>query len=152
VARNNTAAVLVAGTTLKGVFYRRLDLPGKTFANITSRIPLKNGLAEVITYPTLFSGPGDPAAPQYVRFGYRLKKSGRVTITVYNYAMEKVRVIVRNAPRQGGIARSENIGEDRWDGRDSGGRLVSVGTYYVRVESDQGEAAFGKVICVRGRK
>ncbi|MCD6024542.1 MAG: hypothetical protein K0Q91_1458, partial [Fibrobacteria bacterium] len=59
---------------------------------------------------------------------------------------------VRNAPRQGGIARSENIGEDRWDGRDSGGRLVSVGTYYVRVESDQGEAAFGKVICVRGRR
>jgi hypothetical protein len=152
VARNNTQAVLVTGTTLKGIFYRRLDLPGKTFSNLTSRAELKGGLAEVITYPTLFTGPGDPASPQYVRFGYRLKKSGRVTITVYNYAMEKVKVIVRNAPRQGGIARSENIGEDRWDGRDSGGRLVSVGTYYVRVESDQGEAAFGKVICVRGRR
>jgi hypothetical protein len=152
VARNNTQAVLVTGTTLKGIFYRRLDLPGKTFVNLTSRAELKGGLAEVITYPTLFTGPGDPASPQYVRFGYRLKKSGRVTITVYNYAMEKVKVVVRNAPRQGGIARSENIGEDRWDGRDSGGRLVSVGTYYVRVESDQGEAAFGKVICVRGRR
>jgi flagellar hook assembly protein FlgD len=87
-----------------------------------------------------------------VRIGYRLKKSGRVTITIYDYAMEKVRVIVRNAPRQGGIARSESISEDRWDGRDSGGHLVSVGTYYIHVVSDQGEAAFGKVICVRGRR
>jgi hypothetical protein len=156
VARDSTAtrnqAVLVTGSTLKGIFYRRLDLPGKTFKNLTSRRELKGALTEVITYPTLFTGPGDPASPQFVRFGYRLKKSGKVTIVVYNYAMEKVRVIVRNAPRQGGIARSENIGEDRWDGRDSGGRLVSVGTYYVRVESDQGEAAFGKVICVRGRR
>lgn len=152
VVRNGNLAALVTGTTLKGIFYRRLDLPGKTFTNITSRIPLQNGLAEVITYPTLFEGPGSAGSPQYVRIGYRLKKSGKVTITIYNYAMEKVRTVVRNAPRQGGVPRSELIGEDRWDGRDSGGRLVSVGTYYIRVESDQGEAAFGKVICVRGRR
>jgi hypothetical protein len=151
VARNGNAAVLVTGTSLEGVFYRRLDLADPNFMNLTSRISLKNGLAEVITYPTLFEGPSSVDAP-FVRIGYRLKKSGKVTITIYNYAMEKVKVIVRNAPRQGGIPRSENIGEDRWDGRDSGGRLVSVGTYYVRVESDQGEAAFGKIICVRGRR
>ena len=36
--------------------------------------------------------------------------------------------------------------------RDASGRLVSVGTYYVHVESDQGESAFGKVVCVRGRQ
>jgi hypothetical protein len=56
-------AVLVAGTTLKGIFYRRLDLPAKTFKNLTRLAPLKNGLAQVITYPTLFRGPGSPGAP-----------------------------------------------------------------------------------------
>jgi hypothetical protein len=150
--RAGNQSVLVLGTTRQGIFYRRLDLPGKAFTNLTSRAVLKGGLAEVITYPTLFEGPGSASSPEYVRIGYRLKKSGRVTITIYNYAMEKVRVVVRNVPRQGGVPRSENFSEDRWDGRDSAGRLVSVGTYYVRVESDQGEAAFGKVICVRGRR
>jgi|GEM_PF-2034450 len=152
VARNVGASVLVLGTARQGIFYRRLDLPAKTFVNLTSRAALKSGLGEVITYPTVFAGPGTAASPEYVRIGYRLKKSGKVTITVYNYAMEKVRTVVRNAPRQGGVPRSESFADDRWDGRDSSGRLVSVGTYYIRVESDQGEAAFGKVICVRGRK
>ncbi len=66
--------------------------------------------------------------------------------------MEKVRVIVRNAPRHGGVARSENQVEDQWDGKDSSGRFVSVGTYYILVESDKGEHGFGKAICVRGRQ
>jgi flagellar hook assembly protein FlgD len=105
----------------------------------------------VITYPTLISG-GKRCGEEYSRFGYRLGKDGRVTITVYNYAMEKVKTIVRNARRATVAGRSENIAEDRWDGCDDSGRLVSVGTYYVLVESDQGEKAFGKVLVTRGRR
>lgn len=144
-------AVLVAGTTVKGVFYRRLDLAGSDFSNINRQKPLKGKLAEVITYPTLISG-GKHCGEEYAHIGYRLGKDGRVTITVYNYAMEKVRVVVRNARRTTVAGRSENIAEDRWDGCDDSGRLVSVGAYYVLVESDKGEKAFGKVLVTRGRR
>jgi hypothetical protein len=143
--------VLVAGSTIKGVFFLRLDQPGTTFTNINRLKVLKGGLQEVITYPTLLSA-AKSCGDAYVRIGYRLKKDARVSITVYNYAMEKVRVVRRNAARRGGIARSENIAEDRWDGCDESGRFVSVGTYYILVESDQGEKAFGKAIVTRGRK
>ena len=61
-------------------------------------------------------------------------------------------LVLWRAPRKGGQARSENPAEDRWDGRDASGRFVSVGTYYILVESDQGEKGFGKAIVVRGRE
>ncbi len=144
-------AVLVVGTTLKGVFHKRLDVPGSPFLNINRQTSLKGGLGEVITYPTLIST-GTRCGDQYSRIGYRLSKDGRVTITVYNYAMEKVKTIVRNARRTTVAGRSENLSEDRWDGCDEGGRFVSVGTYYVLVESDKGEKAFGKILVTRGRR
>lgn len=147
---NPAHAVLVAGSTLKGVFFRRLDRD-EDFTNINRLKSLKGSLGEVITYPTLLTAARN-CGDAHVRIGYRIKKDARVTITVYNYAMEKVRVIVKNAPRRGGIARSENIADDRWDGCDESGRFVSVGTYYILVASDQGEKAFGKAIVTRGRK
>jgi hypothetical protein len=156
VARNGNQAVLVTGTTIKGVFYRRLDVAATGFTNINRLRTLKNELGEVITYPTLLTvmktcgERNDKDTP--VRIGYRLKKDARVTITVYNYAMEKVRVVVKNAPRRGGVARSESLAEDRWDGCDDSGRFVSVGTYYILVESSEGEKAFGKALVTRGRK
>lgn len=143
-----TGTTLLAGSTFKGLFLRR---PGAGWINVNSLKGLKNGLAEVITYPTLFSGTTVDGQPEYVRVGYRLKKSGKITITVYNYAMEKVKVLVKNAKRTGGGNRSENPAEDRWDGKDASGRYVSVGTYYIHVESDQGESGWGKAIAVHGR-
>lgn len=145
-----TEAVLVAGSTLKGVFYRRLDRD-EDFTNINRLKSLKGSLGEVITYPTLFTVSKN-CGDEFVRVGYRIKKDAKVTITVYNYAMEKVKTIVKNAPRRGGIARSESLADDRWDGCDESGRFVSVGTYYILVESSEGEKAFGKALVTRGRK
>ncbi len=147
---NPAQAVLVSGSTLKGVFFRRLDRD-EDFTNINRLKSLKGSLGEVITYPTLLTE-SRVCGDAHVRIGYRIKKDARVSITVYNYAMEKVRVIVKNAPRRGGVARSESIADDRWDGCDDRGRFVSVGTYYILVESDKGEKAFGKAIVTRGRK
>jgi hypothetical protein len=143
---------LALGTTKKGLFFRFFG-PGQgpEWRNINSLKRLRGGLDEVITYPTLFTGTGPGGEVEYVQIGYRLKKNGRVTITVYNYAMEKVKTIVSKARRLGGGGRSENPDEDRWDGRDRSGRLVSVGTYYILVESDQGEKGWGKAIHIRGR-
>lgn len=143
---------LAVGTTKKGLFYRFFG-PGQgpEWRNLNSLKRLRGGLDEIITYPTLFTGTGPGGETEYVQIGYRLKKDGRVTITVYNYAMEKVKTIVSKARRLGGGGRSENPDEDRWDGRDRSGRLVSVGTYYILVESDQGEKGWGKAIHIRGR-
>ena len=54
-------------------------------------------------------------------------------------------------PLSGGAPDCQLLIEDRWDGRDRSGRLVSVGTYYILVESDQGEKGWGKAIHLRGR-
>ncbi len=143
--------MIVAGSTAKGLFYLPLGA-GKTWKNITRQKDLKNELTEVITFPTLFTAARPDGHPDYVHIGYRLKKDGKVTITLYNYAMEKVRVLVSNAPRKGGGSRSEVSLEDRWDGLDKSGRMVSVGTYYVRVESSSGEGGWGKILAVAGRQ
>jgi hypothetical protein len=143
---------VVAGTSGKGLFYRPAHGGGKEWENISRQKTVKNSLGEIITYPTLFTAARPDGQPAYVHIGYRLKKDAKVTITLYNHAMEKVRTIVSNAPRKGNGARSENPLEDRWDGRDSQGRLVSVGTYYVRVESSGGDGGWGKILAVAGRK
>ena len=143
-----SGTTLLAGSTFKGVFLRRT---GGAWINANSLKALKNGLEEVITFPTLFTGSTVDGQPDYVRLGYRLKKNGKVTITVYNYAMEKVKTLVRNSQRKGGGNRSEDPEADRWDGKDASGRYVSVGTYYILVESDQGEKGWGKAIAVHGR-
>lgn len=143
-----SGTALLAGSTFKGIFLRK---PGAGWINASSSKALKNGLSEVITYPTLFTGTTVDGQQEYVRLGYRLRKDGKVTITVYNYAMEKVKTLVRNARRKGGGSRSEDPNEDRWDGKDASGRYVSVGTYYILVESDQGEKGWGKAIAVHGR-
>lgn len=152
VMRSGLQTVVAAGTTNKGLFYRNFGAGASgEWLNFNSLKRLQGSLGEVITFPTLFQGTGPGGEPEYVQIGYRLKKDGKVTITVFNYAMEKVKTVVSGSRRKGGGSRSEKPEEDRWDGRDRSGRLVSVGTYYILVESDQGEKGWGKAISVRGR-
>src|SRR5690606_14223995 len=64
-------AVLVIGTTLKGVFHKRLDVAGSPFLNINRQKSLRGSLNEVITYPTLISS-GTRCGEEFSRIGYRL--------------------------------------------------------------------------------
>jgi hypothetical protein len=153
VVRKGGQTALGAGATLRGLFLRKTGGSNNgAWVNVNSLKALKGGLDEVITFPTLFSGTAPDGSPEYVNLGYRLKKDGKVTITVYNYAMEKVKTLVRNSPRKGGGNRSEVSTEDRWDGRDASGRHVSVGTYYILIETDKGEKGWGKAIALHGRE
>ncbi len=146
------AYALIVGTTAQGLFYRRSGGGyNDDWKNENKLRQVSGSLREVITFPTLFTGRTPEGDVEYVNIGYKLEKDARVTITVYNYAMEKVKEVVRNAPRRGGGNRSENQNEDRWDGRDRSGRFVSVGTYYLLVETDRGEKGWGKALVVRGR-
>jgi hypothetical protein len=142
---------VVLASSGKGLFFRDVK-GGKTWSNISRQKTVQNGLMEVITFPTLFTAAKVNGEPEYVRIGYRLKKDSKVTITILNHAMEKVKTLVSQAPRKGGGARSEDPVEDRWDGLDSHGRRVSVGTYYVRVQSSNGDGGWGKILAVAGRQ
>ena len=136
----------VLATDGEGIYHTRFygfNLQG--WENLNRLRTVKNKLQEVITFPTVFTG------EENVRFGYRLSSNASVTITVYNYAMEKVKTIVKNGAREGAKGRSENPDEDFWDGKDSSGRYVSVGTYYVEVKSSKGDTGWGKVLVIRGR-
>ncbi len=146
VIKKAEARAMVLGTDGEGLFYR-IQQNGKwgPWKQENKLRVVEGSLKEIITFPTLFDGSKD------VRLGYKLSKNGKVTITVFNYAMEKVRVIVNGQNRQGGKSRSEESDIDKWDGKDDSGRYVSVGTYYVLVESSAGEKGWGKVLVIRGR-
>jgi hypothetical protein len=152
VVKKGNETALAVGSTFKGLMLRKTGGTNTgEWTNVNSLKSLKNGLQEIITFPTLFSGTAPDGSPEFVNIGYRLKKDAKVTITVYNYAMEKVKTIVKDARRLGGGGRSEDPLQDRWDGKDSSGRHVSVGTYYILVESSKGEKGWGKAIAVHGR-
>jgi len=102
---------------------------------------LKGGLKEVRVFPTrLESGTS--------LIGYSLSSSGNVDIEIFNGAMEPVRTIVRDAPRDANL-RSEDPVADRWDGCTDGGKLAAIGLYYVRVTSGS-QVAWGKVFQLKG--
>jgi hypothetical protein len=136
-------AVLAVGTNRQGLFY--LNLNDTTWENLNRQTKVEGRLKEVITFPTVFDGTDN------VGIGYQLSKSARVTIRIFNYAMEKVRTLVDGSYRVGGSARSENSQEDSWDGKDEFGNYVSTGLYYIQVKSDKGEAGWGKVIVTYAR-
>ena len=137
-------AYIVAGTKSQGLFYT--DLYDMEWKNLNRQTRVEKGLKEIITFPTVFDGSSD------VGIGYQIAEDGDVTIKVFNYGMEEVRTIVREAPRPGGSARSENPQKDRWNGKDDHGNYVSTGMYYVLVKSSNGERGFGKVMVVYGRE
>ena len=110
---------------------------------VSHKAALQSNLKEVRIVPTRLESGSSLIA-------YNLANAGNVDIEVFNGAMEKVRTIVRGAPRNaGGANRSEVATEDRWDGCTDGKRLASIGLYYVRVKSGS-QTAWGKVFQLKG--
>jgi len=64
----------------------------------------------------------------YLRFYYKVKQSDLVKLTIYNFAMHKVREI--------NYYRGLGQGSLKWDGRDDSGNLVSNGTYFCKLFYD----------------
>ncbi|RKY99838.1 MAG: hypothetical protein DRQ04_06955, partial [Candidatus Hydrothermota bacterium] len=72
---------------------------------------------------------------------YSVPCGGEVVLEVYDVSGRRVRELVR-----GEVARGEHRME--WDGRDSEGRLLSSGVYFLRLEG-MGMRAVGKMVLVR---
>jgi hypothetical protein len=96
--------------------------------------------ANTYAYPNPFS-PDE----EIVRIHYSTGGTGAsVTVEVFDFGMNRVRTIVRDASRSG-ITEHDEI----WDGKDSQGRQVANGVYFYRVEIDGRDPAWGKIMVLQ---
>ncbi len=101
------------------------------------------------SFPSPFS-----AASEVVRIHYGVAaslntaptpSSNVVGIRIFDFAMQPVRILLQNAPRQTGSEYDEI-----WDGRDDRNRIVANGVYFYNVNTGgSGESYWGKIYVVR---
>jgi hypothetical protein len=92
------------------------------------------------SYPNPFS-----PKRESVRFHYNIgQPSGTVTIEVFDFGMNRVKTVMRDAPRSGSLERDEV-----WDGRDERGSYVVNGVYFYRVTVSGADPAWGKVLVIQ---
>jgi hypothetical protein len=80
-----------------------------------------------------------------LKFHYKLKNDGKVTITIYDFANNVVKTVVDGADR---IAATQYDDVDTWDGTNSNGEKVAAGVYFYRLESSSGEEYWGKFMVI----
>jgi hypothetical protein len=89
-----------------------------------------------------------PFSPQrglgICRFHYRPAQNSNVTIEIFDFAMRRVKTVIENAPRQGGV----QYDTDSWDGRNEKGDVVANGTYFFRIDFG-GEKRWGKLVVLK---
>lgn len=86
----------------------------------------------------------NPFAPdeESVRIKYLIPSAGsKVTIRILDFGMNLVRTVIQNSSKSGS---TEQI--DYWDGKDESGKVVPNGVYFFRIDTDEGDPQFGKVI------
>ncbi len=86
----------------------------------------------------------NPFSPRFdvTRLHYGLPSSAAdVTIEIFDFGMNRVRTILRDAPRSGGTEYDEV-----WDGRDDTGSVVPNGVYFYRIIVAGGEPLWGKIL------
>jgi ligand-binding sensor domain-containing protein len=102
----------------------------RTYQPITSTV-------ETYAYPTPFSPDDEPVRIHYTTEG----RDAHVTIRVFDFSMRPVRTVIRNALRPG-----QREHDEIWNGRDDDNRRVANGVYFYRVEVDQLEPQWGKIM------
>lgn len=90
-------------------------------------------------YPTPFSPDDEP-----VRIHYPTGNATGVTIRIFDFAMQPVRTLIRNAQRSTGREYDEV-----WDGKDDEGRRVANGVYFYRIELEGSEPLWGKIFVLQ---
>jgi flagellar hook assembly protein FlgD len=67
-----------------------------------------------------------------------------VTIELFDFGMNRVRTLLRNAQRSG-TAEHDEI----WDGKNDGGSFLPNGVYFYRVTVGGNDPAWGKVMVLQ---
>jgi hypothetical protein len=163
--RNDTSGSLwiatssVQSSTLNGLFFSRFEEQDEQdstpFVYVRRDRKINTGLKETYAVPGILSSgaSGAPVASQAV-FAYSLSKGSNVTISVYDWNMNLVKIVTSNKWRPAGKddltgnGRSTDRKEDVWDGTNSAGKRVAVGVYYFRITAT-GERSFGKIIVAK---
>jgi len=106
---------------------------------------------ETYAYPNPFSPKLDRLKIKYSTGG----KDASVTIRVFDFGMNLVKTVIQNVQRGfpihtiDGSSSAENGVIDFWDGKDDAGNTVSNGVYFYRVEIDDKEPVYGKILVVQ---
>lgn len=104
-------------------------------------IPLENR-NESYVFPNPFS----PKIDEGLKFKYTTEgTTENVTIRIFDFAMNYVRTLIQNAPRN----ISSDIERVTWDGKDDSGKVVSNGVYFYRIEIGEREPLYGKIIVLQ---
>ncbi|MEK6569782.1 MAG: FlgD immunoglobulin-like domain containing protein, partial [Bacteroidota bacterium] len=112
---------------------------GQTWQVLRTYQPVGSG-SKTYAYPNPFS-PDD----EVVRFHYTTEgKNSNVKIQIFDFGMNLVRTLLRQAPRTGNVEHDEI-----WDGRDDQGTQVANGVYFYKVETVSDSPAWGKVIVLQ---
>ena len=99
--------------------------------------PLKSN-NETYAYPNPFS-------PRQEQLKIKFSTGGEeaaVTIRIFDFGMNYIRTIIQNAPRN----RTLEGAPEFWDGLDDNGNYLPNGVYIYRVDIDEEEPLFGKII------
>jgi flagellar hook assembly protein FlgD len=89
--------------------------------------------------------PFSPYLQQQLKFHYRLKNAGMVTITIYDFANNLVKTVVRDAQREADV-QYDDI--DVWDGINGAGDIVAAGVYFYHIESSGGDEMWGNFMVI----
>lgn len=89
-------------------------------------------------YPNPFSPRQEQLKIKYSTGG----KEASVTIRIYDFGINYIGTVIQNAPR----SRTIEGAPEFWDGRDDNGNLLPNGVYFYRVDIDDEEPLFGKII------
>jgi hypothetical protein len=77
-----------------------------------------------------------------VNLRYEMPAAGKVTVRVYDYALDEVKTIAN------GKLRGAGQWEEQWDGKRSDGKQVATGVYYYSVEREGSDTVWGKVAII----
>lgn len=80
-----------------------------------------------------------------LKFHYKLKQNGKVTITVYDFANNIVKKVVDGVER---LANVQYDDIDTWDGTNGNGEKVAAGVYFYLLETTSGEEYWGKLMVI----
>ncbi len=77
--------------------------------------------------------------------------SKKVTIRIFDFGMNYVKTIIQNEARGAGVHTTGTDGSviDYWDGTDDNSHYVPNGVYFYRIELDDSEVFYGKILVVQ---
>lgn len=99
--------------------------------------PLKSD-NETYCYPNPFSPKQEQLKIKYSTGG----KDANVTIRIYDFGMNYIRTIIQNSPRNRNLEGAPEF----WDGLDDNGNYLPNGVYFYRIDINDEDPLFGKII------